>query len=99
MKNCPHCNEKPISLIGWCSGINAVECKCAKCGAKLKADVASWVVMALISLVMVIVVVVAIMQYDVSIRHDMLTLVLLLIPPAVIGSIIGYYFAGYRTEE
>ncbi|WP_331345069.1 DUF1444 family protein [Cellvibrio sp. UBA7661] len=97
MKNCPHCNQRPISFGAWCNGINSLSCNCAYCGAKLKANAVTWICIALTVIAMVAVVVAGIVIFGLSIRTDQLKLILLVSLPVIAGCFIGYHFGGYSA--
>ncbi|HCS63168.1 MAG TPA: hypothetical protein DIW64_03250 [Cellvibrio sp.] len=99
MKNCPHCNQRPISFGAWCNGINSLTCRCVHCGAKLKASAATWVSTALIVIAMVAVVAASIAIFGLSIRTDQLKLILLVSLPVVAGCFIAYHFGGYSAAS
>lgn len=97
MKNCPHCNQRPISFGAWCNGTNSLTCNCGHCGAKLKANAATWVCIALIVIAMVAVIAASIAIFGLSIRTDQLKLILLVSLPVIVGCFIGYHFGGYSA--
>jgi uncharacterized protein YtpQ (UPF0354 family) len=95
MKNCPICNQTPISLLGWCNATNSLACKCGFCGAKLKASVATWVCIAMIVVAMIALATTGIVVFGLSIRTDQLKLIALVSLPVIAGCFVGYYFGGY----
>lgn len=99
MKNCPHCNQRPITFGAWCNGINSLACNCAHCGAKLKANTATWVCITLIVVAMVAIVAAGMAIFGLSIRTDQLKLILLVSLPVVVGCFIGYHFGGYSAAS
>ena len=99
MKNCPHCNQRPIAFGAWCNGINSLATHCVHCGAKLKANTATWVCIVSIVIAMVAVVAAGIMIFGLSIRTDQLKLILLLSLPVVAGCFVGYHFGGYSAAS
>lgn len=99
MKNCPQCNQNPISFLGWCNGTNSLACNCAFCGAKLKASAVTWVYIALVVVAMIAVAAAGIMVFGLSIRTDQLKLIMLVSLPVIAGCFIGYYVGGYRASS
>ncbi len=98
MKNCPGCNEKPISLIGWCSGINSIQCACKSCGAVLSANLVTWGVLIAIVVAMCAVAYVSLVHFDVHFKQDRWLLMGLISIPVLIGSLLGYLVGGYKVK-
>jgi hypothetical protein len=99
MKNCPSCNQKPISFITWCNGLNAITWTCRHCQQKLKANGVTWLWLAVIVVAMIATVAIATIQYDVSIRNEKILLMALIVPPAFIGSVICFWLGGYNSAK
>lgn len=99
MNTCPSCSGKPISLGGWCNGLNSINCKCKSCGIELSANVATWIILAIIVITMCLTAYISITQYDVHFKQDRLLLIGLVSLPVLIGSVVGYFVGGYRVKE
>lgn len=97
MKNCPHCTQHPISFRAWCNGINSLVCHCSHCGAKLKANMATWACITVIVAAMIVVVAAGIVIFGLSVRTDQLKLIVLVSLPVIAGCFIGYHFGGYNA--
>ncbi|QFT55216.1 hypothetical protein FIU95_11670 [Microbulbifer sp. THAF38] len=98
MKNCPGCNEKPIALIGWCSGFNSIQCICKSCGAVLSANLVTWGVLIAIVVAMCAVAYVSLIHFDVHFKQDRWLLMGLISIPVLIGSLLGYLVGGYKVK-
>ena len=99
MNNCPNCNEKPISLGGWCNGINSIKCKCKNCGTDLSASIATWLILATIVMAMCLTAYLSITQFNVHFKQDRLLLIGLIAVPVLLGSVICYFIGGYRLKN
>lgn len=98
MNNCPSCNEPPISLGGWCNGLNSIKCKCKSCGVDLLANLATWVILSTIVLAMCLTAYISITQFDVHFKQDRWLLIGLVSIPVLLGSVIGYFSGGYKVK-
>ncbi|GAB2885240.1 hypothetical protein GCM10027180_14570 [Microbulbifer echini] len=99
VKNCPGCNEKPISLVGWCSGINSIKCICKSCGTALSANVTTWVVLLAIVVAMYAVAYTSVVHFDVQFKQDRLLIIGLTSIPVLAGSLLGYMIGGYEIKK
>jgi len=60
---------------------------------------ATWVVITVIALVMCLAVYISITQFGVDLRKDRLLLIGIVCVPALIGTVIGYFFSGYTKKK
>ena len=98
MNNCPNCNEKPISLVGWCNGLNSIKCKCTSCGTDLVANTATWLILSAIVLAMCLTAYLSITQFDLHFKQDKLLFIGLVSVPVLLGSLVGYFAGGYKLK-
>ena len=99
MNNCPNCKQKPISLMKWSSGLSSLKHKCDACGTELKANMMTWLSLALIVVAMCLIAYISITQYDVHFQQDRLLLIGLVSIPAILGSFIRYAVSGYKKAK
>lgn len=99
MKNCPHCQQHPVSFFTWCTGTNALACQCQHCSEPLRADGATKLVIGLIIIAMIALVGLGVSHYKLSFRTDQLLLLGLACIPVIIGSFIGFALGGYNCRS
>jgi uncharacterized protein YtpQ (UPF0354 family) len=98
MKNCPLCNNRPLTFMAWCSGLNSLHCNCSHCGTTLKANSTTWIWISLIVIAMVAVVTLAFSIFHLTLKNNQTQFIFLVCIPVVIGSFFGYWFGGYRAD-
>jgi hypothetical protein len=99
MKKCPKCSNQPISFNEWCRGVNAFSYSCNACKIGLKATPTTYIGFLLTLVAAIAAYLVASEVYGFSIAKKGLSALVVLLPPAVIGAVVGYRFSGYRVSR
>lgn len=99
MNNCPNCDKQPISLAGWCSGLNSLKCQCKHCHKHLVANMATWLVLLGIVVGMCLSAYISITQFGVNFKQDRLLFIVLISVPVLVGSAVGYLAGGYKLRN
>ena len=99
MDRCPKCENTPIKFGEWCKGTNAFSYLCNSCKTQLKALPSTYVGFVITVLLAVATYIIASKYFDFSIARKGLAALLVIVPPAFLGAVIGYQFSGYKSPS
>lgn len=99
MKHCPKCGKSPISLLAWCSKLNALKIECKICLEPLKANVTTYLCLLVVVALMVAALVVSITYLGLDVKADRVAVLSLMLLPVFIGAPLTYLLGGYNQSK
>jgi NADH:ubiquinone oxidoreductase subunit 5 (subunit L)/multisubunit Na+/H+ antiporter MnhA subunit len=100
--NCPSCGNQAISFFEWSRGANAFSTQCRSCGAKLKANRATWV-----GFLLAVLAVVASVPFTAYLFKTLAIIdtasrsarALAITPVVIVGAVIVWFVGGYEVAK